>query len=110
MAPLQLPASGIEPQVSVSCGAERPLADTRTLDQPVGRGAPAAAELLSLPGCQRPQKRTFAFVSLLANLSLARAEPITGREHLNKSFPGAPIVLFKATLKLSVHDWPKTHS
>lgn len=108
MAPLQLPASGTEPQVSVSCGAERPLADTWTLDQPVGRGEPAAAELLPLPGCQRPQKRTFAFVSLLANLSLARAEP--GREHLNKSFPGPPIVLFKATLKPSEHDWPKTHS
>lgn len=85
MAPLQLPASGIEPRVNLSCGAERPLADTWTLDQPVGRGELAAAEPLSLVGCQRPQKHTFAFVSPSANLGLAGAQPITDQEHLNKA-------------------------
>lgn len=46
-----------------------------------------------------------SFVSLFASLGLARAEPITGRGRLNKSFLGPSIFLFKATLRLAVHDW-----
>lgn len=99
MAPLQLPAWEIEPQVSVSGRAERPVGSTHPLDPPVGRGELAAAELhVSIAPLRRWPVR------------LVPAPPITGRGRLNRSFLGPPIVLFKAALRLDEETTNKPHS